>query len=332
MTKVAIFPASGKLGTSIYTYLLTKIDPKDLILISRNPDKTPKKYVDAGVTLRRADYDFAESLERAFDHVDCLVLISYPTLEDEIRFTIQKRTIDAARRSSVSHIFYTSLAFGGDCTSHTAAHVMRAHLKTENYLHSLASDDTSPKFTYTSIREGLYAESWPMYTGFFNIKDESHPSDEIRIPHDGSGPGIAWAKLDELGEASAELVREYLTTGRSNTPFRYTNKVMLLSGPRAYSLNETAEILGKIKAGGVKQQVRVKEISVDEYAATEIVREEVGSHAPKGREAGEPARKWATVFEAIRKGETEVTAAEELERLLGRKPTGFEDVVRESLV
>ncbi|CAF9929274.1 MAG: hypothetical protein ALECFALPRED_004288 [Alectoria fallacina] len=32
----------------------------------------------------------------------------------------------------------------------------------------------------------------------------------MKIPHDGSGPGIAFAKIDDLGEVTAKLVQEYL--------------------------------------------------------------------------------------------------------------------------
>ena len=65
-----------------------------------------------------------------------------------------------------------------------------------------------------------------MYTGFPDLQD---PAEELKILHDGSGPGIAFATIDDLGEATAKLVREYLD---SPTHFKYTNQVMLLSGPR----------------------------------------------------------------------------------------------------
>jgi uncharacterized protein YbjT (DUF2867 family) len=77
--KIAIFPAAGGLGGSTYTHLLSLVDPKDIILISRNPDKIDPKYKEAGVTTRAADYDKPETLEHAFDGVSYLMLISYPS-------------------------------------------------------------------------------------------------------------------------------------------------------------------------------------------------------------------------------------------------------------
>ncbi len=78
MDKIAIFPAAGKLGTSIYTHLSRLVDPKRLMLISRHPEKVPKYLLDAGVQTRQANYNESESLDRVFDDTSTLVLISYP--------------------------------------------------------------------------------------------------------------------------------------------------------------------------------------------------------------------------------------------------------------
>lgn len=88
MSKVAIFPASGALGSSIYTHLLSMIDPKSVILISRHPEKVPPKYLEAGVTTRKADYDSPETLDHVFDDVSCLILVSYPSIQYEHRFEV----------------------------------------------------------------------------------------------------------------------------------------------------------------------------------------------------------------------------------------------------
>ena len=62
-------------------------------------------------------------------------------------------------------------------------------------------------FTFTVIREGLYIERVPMYTGFPDLQDLH---EELKIPFHGLRPGIAFAKIDDFGEATAKLVREYL--------------------------------------------------------------------------------------------------------------------------
>lgn len=91
MSKIAIFPASGKLGTSITTYLLEIVDPSSIILISRHPSKIPSQYIEAGVTARRADYDSPETLTHAFDDASHLILISYPSIEFKPRFKVRSK-------------------------------------------------------------------------------------------------------------------------------------------------------------------------------------------------------------------------------------------------
>lgn len=86
-SELAIFPASGGLGGSTYTHLLDRglIAPKDVVLISRHPDKVPKKFRDAGVTTLQADYDKPETLDHVFDGVRCLNLISYASMQHHHR-------------------------------------------------------------------------------------------------------------------------------------------------------------------------------------------------------------------------------------------------------
>ena len=217
--------------------------------------------------------------------------------------------IDAARAAGVKHIFYSSLGFDGKKNGSSLAVVMQAHLDTEKHLKHLA--ETDPSFTYTVIREGLYSESTPIYTAFFNPKDPQ-AADEILIPHDGTGPGVSWVKRDELGEGSARLIAQYAVDPAT---FPHKNSTVTLTGNRELSLAETAEVLSKI-AG---KNVRIKRISVDEYVQLPQVLAKFGT--------AENARTWATAWDAIRAGETAVVTPE-LEQILGRKPEEFEETVR----
>ena len=223
---------------------------------------------------------------------------------------VQIPAVDAARRAGVSHIFYSSLGFAGNYELSSRAEVMQAHLDTERHLAKLAAAD--PAFTYTSIREGLYAESTPIYTAFFDPHNSPAEDVEIRIPHDGSGPGVAWVKRDELGEATAKLIASY---ARDKKAFPFVNATVLLTGPRVWSLEETVEVLSGI-AG---REVKIREVSVDEYVKLPQVLEKFGSEAL--------ARTWATAWEAIRAGETAVVTPE-LGKILGREPKAFNVAVR----
>jgi uncharacterized protein YbjT (DUF2867 family) len=320
--KIGVFPASGGLGTSIINHLVKLVPASQLILMARNPEKLASLSRE-GATIRRALYDDRATLERVFDNVGVLMLISYASFEIEHRVEVlpsvlnpsvqanannqaHKAAIDAARRSGVKHIFYSSLAFAGDLGESSLAHVMGAHLATEKYLAELPGH-----FTYTAIREGLYSESFPIYTAWFDLQN---PVEEITIPHPGTGPGVAWAKRDELGEATAKMVYAY---AKNPAGFPYLNRVVLLSGPREVSLAETAEVLGR----AVGKPVRIREITVDEYVALPQIGDKHTYHGVN------LSREWATAWEAIRAGETAVVSPV-LGETLGRGPEDFETTIR----
>lgn len=221
-----------------------------------------------------------------------------------------KLAIDQARRSGVKHIFYSSLAFGGDLGESSVAHVMGAHLATEKYLAELPG-----YFTYTSIREGIYSESFPIYTAWLDLKN---PPSEIKIPHDGTGPGVAWAKKDELGEATAKMMVSY---AKNPQGFPYLDRVVLLSGPKEWSLKDTVDVLSQ--AAG--KPFHIREISVDEYA-------KLPQHGTKHTYHGKDlSREWATAFEGIRQGETAVVSPV-LKEWLGREPENFRTTIENLLL
>lgn len=82
--KIGIFPAAGALGGSIVKHLSSLIPASSLILVARRPD-TLAEYSRQGAVVRHADYDEDASLNRAFDGVGVLFLISYASCEHEHR-------------------------------------------------------------------------------------------------------------------------------------------------------------------------------------------------------------------------------------------------------
>ncbi|KAJ5691903.1 hypothetical protein N7462_001326 [Penicillium macrosclerotiorum] len=323
-TRIGVFPASGGLGMSIVHHLTKLVPPSQLILIARHPEKLAELN-HSGATLRRADYDDKSTLENAFDGVDTLILISYASFEIKHRVEVRESkmgveseestntinqvhrlAIDLAIKNGVRHIFYSSLGFAGDLEDDSVAHVMGAHLETERYLSELTD-----KITYTSVREGLYSESFPIYTAWF---DPQNPVDEITIPHSGSGPGVSWVKRDELGEATAKLVVSFIKGPMS---FRYLNKKVLLSGQREISLSETVDIIGRALGMGLK----IREISVEEYVSLPQIGDKHTYHGV------DLSREWATAWQAIKNGETAVVSPA-LRDILGREPEAYETTIK----
>ncbi|TDZ41420.1 Quinone oxidoreductase 2 [Colletotrichum trifolii] len=308
MKSIGIFPGSGALGGSTYDYLLKLLPADQIILINRYPEKVPQEQLQNGVRARKASYESSPSdLEAAFAGIEVLFLISYPSHVHEYRRKVQLPAIDAARRAGVKHIFYSSLAFAGDYQDSSKAEVMQAHLDSERHLAEAAAAD--PSFTFTSVREGLYSESYPIYTAFFDV---NAPTSEILIPHDGTGPGVAWVRRAELGEATAKLIAKY---SWDPDQFDYVNKKILLTGGRVWSLEETARVL----SAAAGREVRIRRVEVDEYVKLPQVAARFGSQ--------DKARTWATAWDAIAAGETAVVT-EHLRDMIGREPEDFETTVR----
>ncbi|KAE8318144.1 hypothetical protein BDV41DRAFT_560927 [Aspergillus transmontanensis] len=176
-----------------------------------------------------------------FIGVDVLMLISYASVE------AHKKAITAAHRSGVSHIFYSTLAFEGNCE------------KTSEYM----ATELSNSMTYTAIREGLRSDLFSVYLAMF---DPRHPVEEITIPHSGSGPGIAWAKRDELGKATAKTIVLYIEKPEI---FRLMNQVLLLSRSEVLCLKEIVQVLRRV----IGKHRMIREDSADEYASLPQVRD-----------------------------------------------------------
>lgn len=87
MAKIGVFPAAGGLGTSIINHLVKLVPASELILIARKPDNLAE-LTRAGATVRRADYEDPATLERAFDGIGILMLISYASFEIQFRFEV----------------------------------------------------------------------------------------------------------------------------------------------------------------------------------------------------------------------------------------------------
>lgn len=236
------------------------------------------------------------------------------------RLQAHKLAIDAAIASGVSHVIYSSLGFGGlpspNTPPTTVAQVMLAHIQTELYLASLHA--SNPSFNYSVIRQGLYSESFPIYTAVLSLTNPP-PSGEILIPHDGSGPGISWAKRDELGEATAKILLMAFNDIHDPAFKPFLNTTILLSGPKSYSLAETVSIIGN----AIGKDLKIRQVSVQEYADQPQVR------ASLDYGGGEvwPVL-WATAWEGIRRGEA-ANVTPFLEQLLGRKPEPFEETIRQ---
>ncbi len=195
MVKYVITGVTGRLGSRVLKHLLRLVPASDLAVVIRNLSKVPSEISSSGVEIRQGDFSKPELLDTVFNDTEKLLIISVPSIEHEFRVKHHVNAIDAAKRAGVRHVYYTSLMFGTDSKGHltdSVAYVMQAHLDTEAYL-------AKSGLTYTILREGLYSECYPLYTGFFDHTKDN----EVCVA--GDGP-IAWVCLDDLGEGTAKLM------------------------------------------------------------------------------------------------------------------------------
>lgn len=281
---IAIVGASGKLANATLRAVLEHgMIPASQIVCTtsqREDHATWKALADLGVRVRHATFDSAESLETALQGCSTMYLVSSPRIQldfhDTPPGTGRERdhfvAIDAARRIvGLKHIYYTSLAFA--CPS--KASVMQAHIRTEEYLASF-SDVTS-----TIIREGLYAESWPLYFGHYDLKDDQR--DEIVLAGDCA---ISWTAIKDLGLATAMIIAAPVAT--------YAGRTMYLSNTKSpISLAEVADMVSSIQG----RSITVKKVSREQYE-THYIQE-------AGMDEGF-VKWWSTTYDALSDGECTV--------------------------
>jgi uncharacterized protein YbjT (DUF2867 family) len=212
-----------------------------------------------------------------------------------------RSAIDAAVSVGVKHIFYTSLAFSNP----SKAGVMRAHIRTEEYLKELEGQG---KVRVTVLREGLYNESWPLYFGYyFGLKEESRT--EVVVAGDGR---VCWTSIADMAYATAKILGE--------ASEKWAGKTVYLSQKKSCTLRDISGMVGTIR----EEEVRLK--VVDRKAFVEFYAGEKGMQ----REAVEW---WSSSYEALEQGECEIDdpTLEGILREAGRVPKGLEETVEEML-
>jgi NAD(P)H dehydrogenase (quinone) len=143
---VLVTGASGAFGRMAAERLLTKLEPSQLILVTRNPAGLGE-LAKRGVQVRFGDFDKPESLRTAFAGADKLLLIS--TLDVGERRRRQHRTaVEGAKAAGVGHVIYTSSV---GIHPRSPAFEIEDHLFTEELLRA-----SGLRFTF--MRDAQYAE------------------------------------------------------------------------------------------------------------------------------------------------------------------------------
>jgi len=205
---IVITGASGQLGRLVIEELLKTTPASQIAAAVRTPDRV-QDLAALGVQVRQADYNQPNSLEGAFQGADKVLLIS--SNEIGMRFSQHKAVIDAAKKTGVKLLAYTSLLRADT----SPLGVAEEHLATETYLKSCG-------IPFVLLRNGWYTEN---YTA----------SIPPALAHGaflgcaGSGRISSAARADYAAAAAAVLTRD----GQAG-------RIYELAGDDAYTLEDLA--------------------------------------------------------------------------------------------
>ncbi|AWK89016.1 SDR family oxidoreductase [Azospirillum thermophilum] len=275
--------ASGHLGQRVLHHLLEtlKVPAERIVATTRNPDRLASLAA-RGVTVRAADFDDRASLAAAFRGVDRLLLISTDVLDRPgHRLAQHKAAVEAAAQAGVGHVVYTSMP--GPQTS--AVLFAPDHAGTE------AALAASGLPGWTVLRNHWYFEN------IFHALPSILATGQWYAAT-GNG-GLAHIARDDLALAAATALAGK-TEGKT---------VLTLSGARAYTTAELADLIG---------QTAGRPIQVIQVPVEGLVQGMLGAGLP------EPvARVFASFDENTAKGGFgEVTG--DFKALTGRDPQPFE--------
>lgn len=205
--KTGITGATGQLGRLVVNKLKDKVPADNLVALVRSPEKAAD--LGLGIEVREADYEKPETLNRAMEGVDTLLLISGS--EVGRRAAQHHNVIEAAKKAGIKRIVYTSI-LRADTSSISLAEEHRA---TE-------AEIKSSGIPYTFLRNGWYSEN---YTGSI----PGALAGGAFMGSAGEGRISAAARADFADAAVAALTGE-----------GHEGKVYELAGDEAFTLNDLA--------------------------------------------------------------------------------------------
>ena len=233
--RVLVTGVTGLIGKATVEHLLKKgFAANQIIGLSRK--KEPIEDLAAkGVEVRFGDYFDYDSLLRAFEGIDKVMLTSTVAFTD--RSTQHFNAITAARQAGVKHVVYMAI-MRKESSGRIMLEITESDLFTEQVLKSSG-------LAYTIVYHPPFMDALSLYF------DPNPYENGIKLP--ANNGKMAPATRDELAEAHAEIL---------STP-GHENKIYSLGGSDAVSFADIAKILAEIKG----QPVPFTSITADEYIA-----------------------------------------------------------------
>ena len=255
---IGISGASGQLGRATADLLLERVDPGDLVLVTRDPSQLDA-YAAKGAAVRPGNYDDPDGLREAYHGVDTLLLISGADIGR--RVAQHTDAIAAARDAGVGRIAYTSIV---NPTEANAAAAAPEHRGTEEALRASGVD-------WTFLRNGIYADLTAQGLTQ-SIAAGQH------VYNSGDGAISYVTRADCAAAAAAVLAGD----GHAGNAYDVT-------GPEALSGADLAALASEVSGKPVQA------VPVDDEAYVEILVQHAGLPEPIAQflaSFGKAAREW----------------------------------------
>lgn len=146
ISRFFITGAAGQLGQLVVAELARRAGPDSVTAIVRDPARAAGLFPN-GVTVRAGDYDQPETLAKALDGAERVLMISSNALG--ARVAQHHNVIEAAKRAGVAHLAYTSVLHA----DRSRLGLAEEHRQTE----ALIADSG---LAHTLLRNGWYTENY----------------------------------------------------------------------------------------------------------------------------------------------------------------------------
>lgn len=228
--KILVTGATGKLGSKVVESLLKSVPASDLVVSVRNPEKAEGLRT-RGVEVRQGDFDRPETLDKAFEGIDRLLIISADG-DNETRIQQHANAVQAADRAGIKFIAYTSLANATESKNLMAP----PHVATEAAI------------IKTGIPYSFLRNNWYLENEIGSIQGAIAGAPWVTSAGQGK---VGWALQQDYADAAAAVL---LGNGHENTVYE-------LSGP-LLTQEELASALGNV----LGKEIPVQQVSDEKYA------------------------------------------------------------------
>jgi NAD(P)H dehydrogenase (quinone) len=243
---VAVTGASGHLGRRVADLLLERLDPSEVVLLTRTPDALAS-YSERGAVVRYADFDEPATLAEAFSATERALLIS--ALDFARRSGQHGAAIEAAKAAGVRHVIYTSIP---EPEGNPAA-AAPSHLATE-----VAARESGLAWTF--LRNSLYAD--------FQVPVVAQAIASGQLVTSAGGGRVAYVARDDCAAAAAAVLTQddhegmtYDITGPEAIGPQDVAALAAELGGRpveVVSVDDDALVAGMIEAGAPEAVARIR--------------------------------------------------------------------------